>query len=205
MFGDGLLVFNTCQALDWMLIKNAKLVDKSNYLSRILKNFGGSTYVFAKNSSEQAKTKKFVAEFYNGENLKHLEKLLRKHVQEKLNALQNRAKNGKLWLQFNITNEVVDTIGEFILRAAFGESDVSLDEKVGIFIDGTEQDLSFPVGLRTVWNQAFMAKGSFYRIFLLDPLADWCLTTEERNIRHNQNVIKQFVRDKLAKHSQWRK
>ena len=52
MFGDGLLVFNTCQALDWMLIKNAKLVDKSNYLSRILKNFGGSTYVFAKNSSE---------------------------------------------------------------------------------------------------------------------------------------------------------
>ena len=117
--------------------------------------------------------------------MKQLEKLLRKHVLEKLYALQNKAEKGKLWLQFNITNEIIDTIGEFLLQTAFGEINVSREEKVRIFIDGVEEDVSFPIGLRTVWNQSFEAKGSLYRIFLLDSLKDLCLTTEERNVCHN--------------------
>ena len=138
MFGDGLLVFNTCQSLDLMLIKNAKLVDKCDDIPRILNSFGGRSFVFVKNSKEQAKTKKFVGSCFNEKAFKHFEKLLRKLVLERLSSLQSKVKEGKRMVRFNITEEIIDTVGVFVLKAAFGETNVSQDEKVRIYIDGVE-------------------------------------------------------------------
>lgn len=54
--GDGsLLVFNDCESMKQMLIKNAKHVDKSDDIPRIIHGFGGTSFVFQKNSKEQTK------------------------------------------------------------------------------------------------------------------------------------------------------
>jgi hypothetical protein len=106
-------------------------------------------------------------------------------VLERLHTLQNKNKEGKNLVKFNLTEEVIDTIGIFILKATFGDVNVSQDESVRIYIDGVEQIVSFPVAYRTVLRQTFEAKHSFYRYFLIDPLSDWCLTPEERRVRHN--------------------
>ena len=39
---------------------------------------------------------------------------------------------------------------------------------------------------------------------LLDGLTDWCLTPWERTIKHNQEVIKQYLEEKFKKHAKWR-
>lgn len=135
-----------------MLIKNAKLVDRSDDIPRIMHNFGGRCFVFDKNTENQAKTRKFVGSGFNETAVKHWMKLLRKLVLEKLQTLQGQVKEGKHLVQFSITEEILDTIGVFMLKAAFGEINVSGDEKVRIYIDGVEQTLSFTKGFCTVWR-----------------------------------------------------
>ena len=46
VFDTGLLVFNTCQNMEKMLIKNAKKIDKGDDIARVLAGFGGSSFVF---------------------------------------------------------------------------------------------------------------------------------------------------------------
>jgi len=138
VFGDGLVVFNTSEYLDLMLIKNAKLIDRSDDIPRILQNFGGRSFVFAKNSGDQTKTRMFVSSGFNQTAVKHWMKLLRKIVLERLHTLQSKVKEDENSVRFNITEEILDTIGVFMLKAAFGEMNVSGEEKVSIYIDGVE-------------------------------------------------------------------
>ena len=138
VFGDGLLVFNTSEYLDLMLIKNAKLVDRSDDIPRILQNFGGRSFVFAKNSKDQTKTRMFVGSGFNQTAVKHWMNLLRKLVLERLHTLQSKVKEGENSVRFNITEEILDTIGVFMLKAAFGQMNVSGEEKVSIYIEGVE-------------------------------------------------------------------
>lgn len=39
---------------------------------------------------------------------------------------------------------------------------------------------------------------------MFDPLNEWCYTPEDRRIRHNRQVVKQFLREKVAKYTVWR-
>lgn len=148
----GFVLFNKCQSLERMLIKNAKNVDKTDDISQILRNFGGNSFVFAKNSKSQAKTKKFLKSGYRGDNFVLVEKLIRKVVLERLQLLQSKAQEGKSSIKFNLTEEIAETIGFAILKTAFGECNISEDEKVRIYIDGVEKDVSFTIALRTVWR-----------------------------------------------------
>mmetsp|Transcript_25095 Transcript_25095/g.31447 ORF Transcript_25095/g.31447 Transcript_25095/m.31447 type:complete len:143 (-) Transcript_25095:686-1114(-) len=93
------------------------------------------------------------------------------------------------------------------MRTFFGESNVPTQpETVKIFDDsGLEQSLSFSMAFRTVWRQTFDKYGSMVRLFMLDPLTDWCLTPQERRVRRNQNTLKEFLREKREKHAEWRK
>lgn len=99
---------------------------------------------------------------------------------------------------------MAETIGSAILKAAFGECNVKEDEKVRIYIDGVLTDVPFSIGLRTVWRQTFGILGSFIRLFMFDPMNDWCFTPEERRVRYNKQAIKDFLRGKVAQYSAWR-
>ena len=89
----------------------------------------------------------------------------------------------------------------------FGEANVPLEaEKVKIYNDnGQEESMSFSIAYRTVYRQSMTKLSSIPRLFLLEPLTDWCLTPFERRVRHNQTVIRQFLLDKFNKHNEWRK
>ena len=102
---------------------------------------------------------------------------------------------------------MVDTIGIFVLKTMFGEPNISLEaEKVKIYNDaGQEEEMTFSMAYRAVFRQTMTKLSSIPRLFLLDPLTDWCLTPYERRMRHNQNVIKQFFLEKFNKHNEWRK
>jgi len=102
---------------------------------------------------------------------------------------------------------MIDTIGIFKLRTFFGESNVEIEpETVEIYNDeGVLETMSFLVAYRHVYRQTMGKYASWIRVFLLDPLTDWCLTPAERRVRHNQNVIKDFLRYKVAQHGIWRK
>lgn len=88
VFERGLLVFNSCESLDRMLIKNAKQVDKSDDIARLLNNYGGSSFVFMSNGKDQASIKKLFKTVYKDENFNLLAKLLRKVVLKKLELIQ---------------------------------------------------------------------------------------------------------------------
>ena len=45
-FDTGVLLMNTCQNVDKMLLKNAKSIDKSDDIERLFKGFGGTSFVF---------------------------------------------------------------------------------------------------------------------------------------------------------------
>lgn len=77
---------------------------------------------------------------------------MRKVVLERLQLLQSKAQEGETSLEFNLTEEIADTIGIAMLKAAFGECNISGDEKVRIYIDGIEKDVSFTLALRKVWD-----------------------------------------------------
>lgn len=78
-------------------------------------------------------------------------------------------------------------------------------EIVTINIDGREQTMSFSLAFRKVWAQTLSIEESLVRLFMFDPLTDWCLTTFEKRVRNNQNVIKDYLRKKHAQHAVWRK
>lgn len=108
-------------------------------------------------------------------------------------------------MYFNLTDEINDTIGTFVLKTIFGDKNVELEEKVRIYADGREQTMTFCAAFRTVFGQTMSKTASILRVFLFDGMSEWCLTPGERTVRHNQNVIKQFLREKRAKHAEWRK
>jgi len=89
----------------------------------------------------------------------------------------------------------------------FGEENVKIEaEKVAIYNDqGQLEQVSFAMAFRTVWRQTLSKLNSFPRLFLLDPLTDWCLTPWEFKVKRNQNAIKQFLRDKKVQYVEWRK
>ena len=60
-------------------------------------------------------------------------------------------KENKKLVYFNLVEEVVDTVGTFVLRIFFGEENASFDETVKIYVNGREKALPFPVAFREVF------------------------------------------------------
>ena len=94
-------------------------------------------------------------------------------------------KENKKLVYFNLVEEVVDTVGTFVLRIFFGEENAGFEETVKIYVNGREKSLPFPVAFREVFAQTMSKLASFPRLFLFDGLTDWCLTPFERTVRHN--------------------
>lgn len=202
----GVLVLNDVDAMDRLVNKNAALIERADDIPRVLTNFGGSSFIFARQPKSAKVIQKYLKKIYFEDNAPKLLKMLRTTVLQRLNAVQEKGKNKNL-LEFNLTDEIVDTIGIFTLQTYFGSSNVKIEaETVKIYNDsGIEETMSFSVAYRTVYRQTMSKFASFIRVFLLDPLTEWCLTPFERRVHHNQNVIKQFLREKVAKHAEWRK
>ena len=66
VFDTGLLVINTCQNVERMLIKNAKCIDKSDDIPRLYVGFGGTSFVYATNGKKQNALKKYFKSTYKG-------------------------------------------------------------------------------------------------------------------------------------------
>ena len=98
-------------------------------------------------------------------------------------------------------------VGTFTLKAIFGDPNVNLAEKetVMIYVKGVQKLMPFSLAFKTVWQQTFDVERSFVRLWLFDPLTDWSLSPGERAMRHNQTVIKNYLREKLEMHAEWRK
>ena len=202
----GLVVLTNAAGMERMLIKNGKAVDKSHMVPSLLGGFGGRSFVFAKNSKQQASTKKYLKQLFAGSNLEQVRALLKRVTLQRLQRLQSSAKERKKLVEFNLTAELVDTIGIFALKVFFGEPNIDVEpDTLQIYNDaGTLETMSFSMAFRTVWRQKFSKLGSFVRLFLLDPLTDWCLTPYERRVQHNAQTLKAYLRAKRAKHAEWR-
>ena len=74
-----------------------------------------------------------------------------------------------------------------------------------IYVKGVQKLMPFSLAFKTVWQQTFDIERSFVRLWLFDSLTDWSLSPGERAMRHNQNVIKNYLREKLEQHAEWRK
>jgi len=152
IFDTGVLVFNSCESLERMLIKNAKVIDKSDDIARLLNGYGGTSFVFRANSKGQASIKKYFRTTYKDENVPLLEKILRKVVLGKLEKIQAKVKEDKKLVYFNLTEEITDTIGTFVLKMIFGDANIDLDETVRIYIDGVEKSMPFSVAFRATFS-----------------------------------------------------
>ena len=53
---------------------------------------------------------------------------------------------------FNLTEEVVETIGTFVLKTLFGEANITNDETVSTHADGLQKTVPFSVAFRIVWS-----------------------------------------------------
>ena len=202
-FGDGLLQFTTSSSLDQMLIKNAKSIDKSDDISRVLNGLARSSFVFMKNGKPQSKTKRYFRQMYKGENLKHLDQMVRRVSMDRLKRLQDGAE--KKVASFNLTDEITETVGLFVFKAIFGEEIISEQDTVRLEVDGKQRTLPVTIAFRVVWRQTMAKMASMPRLFLFDQLTEWAVTPAERACCRNQAVIRQFFREKRAQHAEWRK
>ena len=87
VFPGGLLLINSCELMDTLLIKNSKNIDKTDDIPKLLSGYGGRSFVFTKNSKWQVQTKKTLKHVYTTENTKKSEVILRKLVYDRLELL----------------------------------------------------------------------------------------------------------------------
>ena len=66
------------------------------------------------------------------------------------------------------------------------------------------QDVNFCVAYRIVWRQNSERLGNPMRLLLLDPMTDWALTPQEKRVKANQEVIRNWLRSKYEQHNEWR-
>ena len=74
-----------------------------------------------------------------------MDKLLRKVVFDRIERLQNNVKEGEKYAYFNLTEEIVDMIGTFTLKAIFGDPNVNLADRetVMIYVKGVQKLMPF--------------------------------------------------------------
>ena len=70
--------------------------------------------------------------YKNEENFQFLKNLIARVTEEKLKMLQSRAKAGEKRVNFNITDEIIETIGLFVLRLCFAEGVIDPRETISI-------------------------------------------------------------------------
>ena len=125
--------------------------------------------------------------YKNEENFQFLKNLIARVTEEKLKMLQSRAKAGEKRVNFNITDEIVETIGLFVLRLSFAEGVIDPRETISILVDGQLQTMEFNVAFRKAWVECFESKmANMLRCLLLDPLTEGCLSPSELRAWQNQ-------------------
>jgi len=67
-FDGGLLVFNSCIELERMAVINAKSIDKSEVMQKVMQGFGGQSFVYIQDSKRQNAIKKLFKTMVKGEN-----------------------------------------------------------------------------------------------------------------------------------------
>ena len=78
--------------MERMLIRNAKHIDKSDEIPRVLTNFGGTSFVFMENGKKQQSIKKLFKTGYKGEdNVRYLEQSISKVTMARLKTLRERS------------------------------------------------------------------------------------------------------------------
>ena len=156
VYDGGILIFNTCQAVERMFKKNAKSIEQTDDIPRALVNFGGSSILFKEANSAQKKFEKFLNNGCTGENFKHMENLVRRVTLDQLEKLQAQKseEESKESFKFNLTELTVDTIGYAILKKTFGPPCVNLGENIPIYIEGKIQPCSVPMAIRLTYQQS---------------------------------------------------
>ena len=109
-------------------------------------------------------------------------------------------------VNFNLSEEVLETVHAIAMKMIFGDSIISNEsDKLRIDMGSKLVEMSLPMAFRAVWSQHLGKSASVLRLFLFDPLSDWCLTPSERRARKNAGVIREYLLKKVKEHEVWRK
>ena len=84
----GMLVFNTCELMERMLVKNVESVGRSDDMPKLLNGFGGTSYIFSADKKLQNCGKKNQKAFLKGDNQNRLDQLIRDVTLKRLQWLQ---------------------------------------------------------------------------------------------------------------------
>lgn len=71
-FDGGLLLFNSCVELERMAVINAKSIDKSEVMQKVMQGFGGQSFVYIQGGKRQNAIKKLFKTMVKGENRQKL-------------------------------------------------------------------------------------------------------------------------------------
>ena len=109
-------------------------------------------------------------------------------------------------VNFNLTDEILETVHTVALKMIFGDSNIGLKtDAITIEVEARKEELSVPAAFRVAWVQHLNKSTSLMRLLLFDPLSDWCLTPNERQAKRNAEVIKDYLHKKVEEHKAWRK
>ena len=72
---------------------------------------------------------------------------------ERLEALQNKKKPNKKMVNFNLSEEVLETVHAIAMKMIFGDSIIGNEaDKVRIDMGGKLVEMSLPMAFRAVWS-----------------------------------------------------
>ena len=102
--------------------------DVNNAITRINTGFTTESWVYALESKAKRRRFKGFMQVFHGENFGHIFNLTKQVTSKKLAQIQESAKDNDTKLTINVTNEVLNCVGEIVLKMIFSEDVIDQDK-----------------------------------------------------------------------------